>query len=159
MTSAQDDSMTSPQMSLPGGLLLTSILLLLFFTPTDSFAIPVFSRKYGLHCSACHEAWCKLNSFGQKFKDESYQLRNEKDAPIWLRPEFWPVAMRITPHWHFESAGRTPVDSAPSGEQTINTSGLVLQGIAIFTAGPLPTTTSFFLVPPFDAASATVGLK
>src|SRR2546427_10217098 len=69
MTSAQEDSMTSPQRSLAGGLLLTSILLLLFFTPTDSFAIPVFARKYGLPCSACHEAWPKLNSFGQKFKD------------------------------------------------------------------------------------------
>src|SRR5437870_4773834 len=137
MTSAQEDSMTSPQRSLAGGLLLTSILLLLFFTPTDSFAIPVFARKYGLPCSACHEAWPKLNSFGQKFKDEGYQLRNEKDAPIWLRPEFWPVAMRITPNWHFESAGRTPVDSAPSGEQTINTSGFDLTGIDILTGGTL----------------------
>src|SRR2546421_5833523 len=159
MTSAQEDSMTSPQRSLAGGLLLTSILLLLFFTPTDSFAIPVFARKYGLPCSACHEAWPKLNSFGQKFKDEGYQLRNEKDAPIWLRPEFWPVAMRITPHWHFESAGRTPVDSAPSGEQTINTSGFDLTGIDILTGGTLANNISFLLVPSIDVGSGTVGFE
>jgi len=151
--------MTSPQRSLAGGLLLTSILLLLFFTPTDSFAIPVFARKYGLPCSACHEAWPKLNSFGQKFKDEGYQLRNEKDAPIWLRPEFWPVAMRITPHWHFESAGRTPVDSAPSGEQTINTSGFDLTGIDILTGGTLANNISFLLVPSIDVGSGTVGFE
>src|SRR6266478_726616 len=159
MTSAQEDSMTSPQRSLAGGLLLTSILLLLFFTPTDSFAIPVFARKYGLPCSACHEAWPKLNSFGQKFKDEGYQLRNEKDAPIWQRPEFWPVAMRITPHWHFESAGRTPVDSAPSGEQTINTSGFDLTGIDILTGGTLANNISFLLVPSIDVGSGTVGFE
>src|SRR6266478_6328601 len=159
MTSAQEDSMTSPQRSLAGGLLLTSILLLLSFTTTDSFAIPVFARKYGLPCSACHEAWPKLNSFGQKFKDEGYQLRNEKDAPIWLRPEFWPVAMRITPHWHFESAGRTPVDSAPSGEQTINTSGFDLTGIDILTGGTLANNISFLLVPSIDVGSGTVGFE
>src|SRR5437868_15452400 len=120
MTSAQEDSMTSPQRSLAGGLLLTSILLLLFLTPTDSFAIPAFARKYGLPCSASHEAWPKLNSFGQKFKDEGYQLGNERDAPIYQQPTYWPVAMRITPHWHNESAGRTPVDT-PAGvvEQTV----------------------------------------
>src|SRR3989454_5190228 len=159
MTSAQEDSMTSPQRSLAGGLLLTSILLLLFFPPTDSFAIPVFARKYGLPCSACHEAWPKLNSFGQKFKDEGYQLRNEKDSPIWLRPEFWPVAMRITPHWHFESAGRTPVDSAPSGEQTINTSGFDLTGIDILTGGTLANNISFLLVPSIDVGSGTIGFE
>src|SRR5256712_12436227 len=159
MTSAQEDYMPSPQRSLAGGLLLTSILLLLFLTPTDSFAIPVFARKYGLPCSACHEAWPKLNSFGQKFKDEGYQLRNEKDAPIWLRPEFWPVAMRITPHWHFESAGRTPVDSAPSGEQTINTSGFDLTGIDILTGGTLANNISFLLVPSIDPGDGTVGFE
>src|SRR6184192_4176851 len=154
MTSAQEDSMTSPKRSLAGGLLLTSTLLLLFFTPTDSFAIPVFARKYGLPCSACHEAWPKLNSFGQKFKDEGYQLRNEKDSPIWLRPEFWPVAMRITPHWHFESAGRTPVDSAPSGEQTINTSGFDLKASTFSPAVPWPTTSPSFLYPRLMSAPA-----
>src|SRR5437588_13116932 len=115
MTSAQEDSMTSPQRSLAGGLLLTSILLLLFFTPTDSFAIPVFARKYGLPCSSCHAAWPKLHSLGQQFKDEGYQLRNENDAPSWLRPEFWPMAMRIASHWYSGFAGRIPVGSPPRG--------------------------------------------
>src|SRR5437667_10155485 len=126
----KEDLMGSLRRSLAGGSLVFALLFLVF-SPQSSQAIPAFARKYGLPCSACHEAWPKLNSFGQRFKDEGYQLRNEKDAPIWLRPEFWPVAMRITPHWHFESAGRTPVDSAPSGEQTINSSGFDLTGIDI----------------------------
>src|SRR5882757_6128238 len=37
-------------------------------------AIPAFARKYGMPCSACHEAWPKLNNFGQTFKDNGYQM-------------------------------------------------------------------------------------
>src|SRR5204863_9952391 len=160
MTSAQEDSMTSPQRSLAGGLLLTSILLLLFFTPTDSFAIPVFARKYGLPCSACHEAWPKLNSFGQNFKDQGYQLNNDRDSPIWLNPSYWPVAMRITPHWHYESAGRQLVDSGDGQvEQTIKSSGFDLTGIDILAAGTLAKNVSFLLVPSIDPGDGTTGFE
>src|SRR5207237_8953535 len=96
---------------------------------------------------------------GEKVKDEGYQLRNEHDDSIWQRPEFWPVAMRITPHWHFVSAGRPPVDSAPSGEQTINTSGFDLTGIDILTGGTLANNISFLLVPSIDVGSGTVGFE
>jgi hypothetical protein len=44
-------------------------------------AIPAFARKYGLRCSACHESWPMLNYFGQKFKDNGYQVMNDRDAP------------------------------------------------------------------------------
>src|SRR5437867_1989376 len=43
-------------------------------------AIPAFARKYDLPCSACHEAWPKLNDFGIAFRDRGYQLGNEKDS-------------------------------------------------------------------------------
>jgi hypothetical protein len=130
--------MTSSKRSLAGGALLF-VLVLLVFSAEPSQAIPAFARKYGLPCSACHEAWPKLNSFGQKFKDEGYQLGNEKDAPIYQQPTYWPVAMRITPHWHFESAGRTPIDTASGGtvEQTLNTHGFDLTGIDILAGGTL----------------------
>ena len=41
-----------------------------------------------------------LNYFGQKFKDNGYQLMNDRDAPIWQNPGYWPVTFRITPIWH-----------------------------------------------------------
>src|SRR5438128_11014963 len=102
---------------------LVLVLGALFSLHQPAYAIPAFARKYGQPCSACHEAWPKLNNFGQKFKDEGDKLGNEKDAPIYQQPKYWPVAMRITPHWHFESAGRTPIDTAAGGtvEQTLNT--------------------------------------
>ena len=104
------------------------VAFLLAALTRDASAIPAFARKYGLPCSACHEAWPKLNSFGQTFKDNGYQLMNDRDAPIWQNPSYWPVAMRITPHWHYESQGRQTIDSIPGDatsppiEKTINTS-------------------------------------
>jgi hypothetical protein len=68
-------------------------------------ALPAFARKYGLRCSACHESWPMLNYFGQKFKDNGYQLMNDRDAPIWQNPGYWPVTFRITPIWHGQGRG------------------------------------------------------
>ena len=66
-------------------------------------AIPAFARKYGLPCSACHTAWPELNNFGQVFRDNGYQLMNDRDSPIWQNPSYFPISFRITPVWHRES--------------------------------------------------------
>ena len=80
-------------------LLLHLIVVLVFFVLSGSppaNAIQGFARKYGLRCSARHESWPMLNYFGQKFKDNGYQLMNEWDAPICQNPEYWPVTFRMT---------------------------------------------------------------
>jgi hypothetical protein len=136
------------------------LLLLVILSSTPGYAIPAFARKYGLPCSACHEAWPKLNSFGQNFKDQGYQLNNDRDSPIWMNPSYWPVAMRITPHWHFESVSRQPVDTGDGTvEQTIKTSGFDLTGIDILTGGLLAKNVSFLLVPSIDGVAGTVGFE
>ena len=144
--------------SLAAGLLLAFVLL---GSVRNALAIPAFARKYGLPCSACHEGWPKLNSFGQTFKDNGYQLMNERDAPIYQNASYWPVAMRITPHWHYESVGNTTVDAGGGGttEQTIKTSGFDLTGIDILTAGTLAKNISFLLVPSIDPGDGTVGFE
>ena len=78
-------------------------------------AIPAFARKYGLPCSACHTAWPELNNFGQVFRDNGYQLGNERDSPIWQNPSYFPITFRITPNWHRESTNNLAVDSIPGG--------------------------------------------
>ena len=75
--------MTSVWKRLAGGLLLSIFFL---SSVNQAHALPAFARKYGLRCSACHEAWPMLNYFGQKFKDNGYQLMNDRDAPIWQNP-------------------------------------------------------------------------
>src|ERR1700687_5117275 len=82
-------------------------------------ALPTFAKKYGMPCSSCHEAWPKLSPFGQAFKDNGYQMGNDRDAPIFQSPAYWPVAWRITPQWHRDSLGRMGVDGP--GGSTVET--------------------------------------
>ena len=117
-------------------------------------AIPAFARKYGLPCSACHEAWPKLNNFGQVFKDNGYQLGNDKDAPIFHEPAYWPVSVRITPHWHRENTNRVQVDQAASGVQGVTTSGWDLSWLDILTAGTLNKNISFLFTPSADSTAS-----
>jgi hypothetical protein len=121
------------------------------------YAIPAFARKYGMPCSACHEAWPKLNNFGQTFKDNGYQLGNDRDAPIFQQPAYWPISLRITPHWHRESFNRADI-SNPATDSTaegrLTTHGFDLSGMDILTAGTLAKNISFLLVPSSDNTGA-----
>jgi hypothetical protein len=114
------------------------------------YAIPAFARKYGLPCSACHIGWPILNIFGQQFRDNGYQLGNERDSPIYQNPSYWPITFRVTPQWHLESQTKVAVDPAPGvpgGEQTITTHGFDLSGLDIWTAGTLYKNISFSVLP------------
>jgi len=160
MQIASPSRMRGPQSHVAFFFVTGFLLSLVVLSATPGYAIPAFARKYGLPCSACHEAWPKLNSFGQNFKDNGYQLNNDRDSPIWLNPSYWPVAMRITPHWHYESVGNQLVDSGDGQvEQTIKTSGFDLTGIDLLTAGTLAKNVSFLLVPSFDPIDGTAGFE
>src|SRR5438105_1525532 len=132
------------------------VLLLLFFAlgsvPT-AHAIPAFARKYGLRCSACHVAWPILNDFGWRFKDNGYQLMNDRDAPIWQNPSYWPVAFRVTPHFHRESTNKVLADTNAgpnTGEVRITQHGFDLSGLDILSGGTLEKNISFLFVPSAD---------
>ena len=125
-------------------------------------AIPAFARKYNLPCSACHTAWPESNAFGQRFRDNGYQLMNDRDSPIWQNPSYIPVTFRMTPSWHRESATKQPFDSA-SGvpicasstgagcvAKTFTQSGFDLSGMDLWTAGTLYKNISFVLLPSAD---------
>src|ERR1700693_5389144 len=121
------------------------------------YAIPAFARKYGMPCSACHEAWPKLNNFGQNFKDNGYQMMNDRDAPIFQQAAYWPVAFRITPNWHRESVDRTDLANPATGlttEGQLTTHGFDLSGLDILTAGTLAKNISFLLVRSADNTGA-----
>jgi len=146
--------MPSPQRSLAGSLLLTFIISLLCLSPTNSSALPAFARKYGLRCSACHEAWPMLNFFGQKFKDNGYQLMNDRDSPIWQNNAYWPATLRMTPNWHRESTNKVSVDQSPTGLRRIESSGFDLSGLDFHTGGTLEKNISFYLLPSSDPTGA-----
>jgi hypothetical protein len=95
-----------------------------------------------------------LNYFGQKFKDNGYQLMNDRDAPIWQNASYWPITLRMTPFWSRESTSKAAVDTAPTGEQRMTTTGFNLSGLDILTGGTLEKNISFLLVPSADETGA-----
>ncbi|HET7890120.1 MAG TPA: hypothetical protein VFL34_01260 [Candidatus Sulfotelmatobacter sp.] len=132
------------------------LILLILSGSQNANALPAFARKYGLRCSACHESWPMLNYFGQKFKDNGYQLMNDRDAPIWQNPGYWPVTFRITPIWHRVSTGKVAVDTYSGGAvsgttiQRVTSSGFDLSGLDFHTGGTLEKNFSFYVLPSSD---------
>jgi hypothetical protein len=121
-------------------------------------AIPAFARKYGMPCSSCHLAWPMLSPFGQAFKDNGYQMGNDRDAPIFQNPAYWPVTFRITPIWHRENETNAGVDSAtaPGGqaEASLTTHGFDWSGLDFHTGGTLAKNFSFYVLPSSDNTGA-----
>jgi hypothetical protein len=154
--------MNSPSMSklinrtvaaVPALLLLLAVLLP---APKPANAIPAFARKYGLPCSACHIGWPELNNFGQVFRDNGYQMMNDRDSPITRDPSYFPMTVRITPNWHRESANNQAVDNTPgvatdgSHSGTLTTTGFDLSGIDLWFGGTLYKNISFIVLPSSD---------
>jgi hypothetical protein len=124
-----------------------------------TFALPAFARKYGMPCSSCHDSWPRLSPFGQAFKDNGYQLMDDRDAPIYQNPGYWPVTFRITPIWHRESTNRVAVDGtgAAAGttvEAQVTTHGFDWSGLDFHTAGTLARNISFYVLPSSDSTGA-----
>jgi hypothetical protein len=122
-------------------------------------ALPAFARKYGLRCSACHETWPILNNFGLKFRDNGYQIMNDRDAPIWQNPSYWPVTFRITPVWHrvssLDSVDTYNAAGAVNGSafQRVTSSGFDLSGLDFHTGGTLEKNISFYVLPSSDSTA------
>ena len=54
--------------------------LLSLFAATQAQAIPAFARKYDVNCTACHTAPPILNTYGQRFLENGYQLPGTEDG-------------------------------------------------------------------------------
>ncbi len=83
---------------------------------------------------------------------------NERDAPVFQHPSYWPMSFRMTPQWHREYTNRMALDSvagdAKSGltESPVTTSGFDLSGLDLWTAGTLANNISFQVLPSSDAS-------
>jgi hypothetical protein len=138
-------------------LYVAAVLGIFFSTVSPVSALPAFARKYGMPCSSCHEAWPKLSPFGQQFKDNGYQMGNDRDAPIFQSPAYWPVTFRITPQWHRESTNKAQVDGSngPGGnEAQVTTHGFDWSGLDFHTGGTLAKDVSFYVLPSSDNTGA-----
>jgi hypothetical protein len=125
-------------------------------SPPTATAIPAFARKYGLRCTACHEAWPRLNDFGRAFRDNGYQLLLGKDSPITTSPAYWPVSIRITPHYEYDQVTNQPTDQ---GTKNLATGGIGEVSMDLLTAGTLFKDVSFLVVATGFAPDGVVSLE
>jgi len=51
----------------------------------DAYAVPAFARKYDMTCNACHTRQPRLNTFGQRFAENGYQLPGTEDGGVTLK--------------------------------------------------------------------------
>jgi hypothetical protein len=125
-------------------------------SPPPASAIPAFARKYGLRCTACHEAWPKLNDFGRAFRDNGYQMLLGKDDTVTASPGYWPVSIRLTPHYEFDEITHAATDQ---GIKKLRTGGFAGIGADLLTAGTLFENVSFLVVPTGFAPDGAVSLE
>ncbi|MDA2925180.1 hypothetical protein MYX84_04210 [Acidobacteria bacterium AH-259-O06] len=118
----------------------------LFITTNQAYAIPANARRYGITCLACHLPPPKLNDFGNRFRDNGYEMRGilteqvlkrintlnqgvkikevtreeleQRDNPAKLASGFWPVALRASLGNAFKSVDKLAVGASPQNPAT-----------------------------------------
>jgi hypothetical protein len=115
-------------------ILLLAIAITWLLVPTDSNAIPAFARKYGFNCNMCHTAFTKLNDFGQRYRDNGYQIPGQEGKEKTVLDIAPPISMRLT-------TGLSAYDSKEG-----STTGFNLFGFDFLAAGVLHKNISFLLI-------------
>ena len=64
--------------------------------PQTGHAIPAFTRKHGFNCNMCHTSYTKLNDFGQRFRDDGYQIPGQEGAEKSVFETPPPIAFRTS---------------------------------------------------------------
>lgn len=115
-------------------ILLPALAIVWLLLPTDGNAIPAFAKKYGYNCNMCHTAFTKLNDFGQRYRDNGYQIPGQEGKEQTVLDLAPPIAMRLT-------TGFSAYDSKEG-----STNGFNLFGFDFLAAGVLHKNISFLLI-------------
>jgi len=57
-------------------------LVLFAWIPQEAGAVPAFARKYNVNCNVCHTRPPRLNTFGERFLENGYQMPGTTDGGI-----------------------------------------------------------------------------
>ena len=109
-------------------------LLVLSMFPTTARAIPAFARKYGFNCNMCHSGYTRLNDFGQRYRDNGYQIPGQQGGEKTVFESGPPIALRT-------SAGFSGYKL-----ETRTTNSFNLFGLDLLAAGVFHKNISFLLI-------------
>ena len=122
-------------------LMLTTVLIMLL--PETGSAIPAFARKHGFNCNMCHTSFIKLNDWGQRFRNNGYQVPGQQGLEKNVIETAPPISIRT-------STGATLYHSKPEvshgGTVAGNTNGFGIYGFDLLAAGVLHKNISFLMI-------------
>jgi hypothetical protein len=100
----------------------------------SALAIPAFARKHGFNCNMCHAGFPKLNDWGQRFRDNGYQVPGQQGKEKSVFEAGIPLAIRTTAGYSlYDGEGQTA-------------GGFHLYGLDLLAAGVLHKNISFLFV-------------
>ncbi|MEE8124311.1 MAG: hypothetical protein V3T42_00685 [Nitrospirales bacterium] len=113
--------------------------------PPDSHAIPAFARKYTLNCNVCHTRPPRLNSFGEQFLENGYQLPGTEDGGIVGKKRLGELTLDdVTNYLAFRIRGNAIRHFDQKSRDSKTEIGFP-ETFNLFTAGTLTTNVGFFV--------------
>ena len=106
-------------------------IVALVIMPSAANAIPMFARRTGMACSACHETWPRLNDFGELYRDNGYQLPGRRDTDP-TSSDYFPISARPAIIYQYLQTTNQRSDNGPitvgSGSVQYPSTDLLLGG-------------------------------
>jgi len=116
------------------GFALLILVGMLLVIPDTSSAIPAFARKYGFNCNMCHVGFTKLNDFGQRFRDNGYQIPGQQGREQTVFQVAPPLSLR------------TAAGLMVSHEEDNTTSSFTINGLDLLAAGVMHKNISLLII-------------
>lgn len=137
--------------------------------PNDVHAIPAFARKYNVSCTTCHTAPPRLNTFGERFLENGYQLPGTEDGGTIGKKSLGDVSLddigqymgaRLRGHvLRYESYRRENPPGAGPGVVQDKTELGFPETFSLFTAGTVSQNMGFFVELESQLREGTTGIE
>lgn len=114
---------------------------LLSLIPGRALAIPAFARQTGMSCTACHDAWPRLNDFGERFRDRGYRTNEDADKGVWHALESVPISFRTGVVYQYTATTHQATDT---GDVTVQTGTVPFPSGDLYVAAALSNHVSVF---------------
>lgn len=129
--------------------------IVLLLAPPQAQAIPPFARKYNVNCTVCHTGPPRLNTFGERFLENGYQMPGTEDGGIIGKRLLGDLTVDDVTNYigarirgnavrSFEFARQSPGPGSPGNPEDRTELGFP-QTFSFFTAGTLTKNVGFFV--------------
>lgn len=108
-------------------------------------AIPAFARKYDLNCAACHTRPPRLNTYGERFLENGYQLPGAEDGGTTKKKQLGDLTLDdVTNYVGVRLRGNVAQDISSTGASDDKEQFTFPEVFSVFTAGTLTRNVGFF---------------